>query len=77
MGKKKFVLKFKEETSEMLHLEHGFVWCWNLDASGSRSEISVKFSNVVLKEDAEDSFTNRQWNKEVLKRVKEKEKTKG
>jgi hypothetical protein len=20
-------LKFKEETSEMLHLEHGFVWC--------------------------------------------------
>jgi hypothetical protein len=22
----------------MLHLEHGFVWCWNLDASGRRSE---------------------------------------
>ena len=21
-------LKFEEETSEMLHLEHGFVWCW-------------------------------------------------
>jgi hypothetical protein len=20
-------LKFEEETSEMLHLEHGFVWC--------------------------------------------------
>ena len=29
-------LKFEEETSKMLHLEHGFVWCWNLDASGSR-----------------------------------------
>jgi hypothetical protein len=22
-----FGLKFEEETSEMLHLEHGFVWC--------------------------------------------------
>jgi hypothetical protein len=20
-------LKFEEETSEMLHLEHGFIWC--------------------------------------------------
>ena len=29
-------LKFEEETSKMLHLEHGFVWCWNLDSSGSR-----------------------------------------
>ena len=29
-------LKFEEETSKMLHLEHGFVWCRNLDASGSR-----------------------------------------
>jgi hypothetical protein len=23
----KIGLKFEEETSEMLHLEHGFVWC--------------------------------------------------
>jgi hypothetical protein len=23
----KLGLKFGEETSEMLHLEHGFVWC--------------------------------------------------
>jgi len=22
-------LKFEEETSKKLHLEHGFVWCWN------------------------------------------------
>jgi hypothetical protein len=36
-------LKFEEETSEMLHLEHGFVWCLNLDASGSRSETPGKF----------------------------------
>jgi len=36
-------LKFEEETGKMLHLEHGFAWCWNLDASGSRSEIPGKF----------------------------------
>jgi hypothetical protein len=36
-------LKFKEETSEVLHLEHSIVWCSNLDASGSRSETPVKF----------------------------------
>ena len=36
-------LKFEVETSKMLHLEHGFVWCGNLDASGSRSEIPGKF----------------------------------
>jgi hypothetical protein len=23
----RIVLKFEEETREMLHLEHGFVWC--------------------------------------------------
>jgi hypothetical protein len=38
-------LKFEEETSEMLHLEHGYVWCWNLDASGNRSETPGKFRN--------------------------------
>ena len=26
-------LKFKEQISEMLHLEHSFVWCWNWDSS--------------------------------------------
>jgi hypothetical protein len=36
-------LKFEEETSKMLHLEHGFIWCCNLDASGNRSEIPGKF----------------------------------
>ena len=36
-------LKFEEETSKMLHLEHDFVWCSNLDASGSRSKILGKF----------------------------------
>jgi len=23
-------LKFKKETGKLLHLEHSFVWCWNL-----------------------------------------------
>ena len=49
-------LKFEEETSKMLHMEHGFVWCWNLDASGSRSEIPGKFWNVVLEKDGEDQL---------------------
>ena len=38
------------------HLEHGFVWCWNLDASGSRSEIPGKFWNVVLEKDGKDQM---------------------
>ena len=46
-------LKFEEETSKMLYLEHGFLWCWNLDASGSRSEITGKYWNMVLKKDGE------------------------
>jgi hypothetical protein len=49
-------LKFEKETSEMLHLEHGFVWWWTLDASGSRSETPGKFWNVVLKKDGEDEL---------------------
>ena len=28
---KQNVLKFKEETSKVMHLEHSFVWCWNLE----------------------------------------------
>ena len=28
-------LKFEEETNKMLHLEHGFVLCCNLDTSGA------------------------------------------
>jgi hypothetical protein len=27
----KLDFKFKDKTSEMLHLEHSFVWCWKLD----------------------------------------------
>jgi len=41
-------LKFKEGTSEMLHLEHGVVWCWNLDTSESKPEMPLKFLNVPI-----------------------------
>jgi len=64
-------LKFEEKTSKMLHLEHGFVWCWNLDASGSRSEISGKFWNVVLEKNGKISWTDHVRNEEVLLRVSE------
>jgi hypothetical protein len=36
----------KEETSEVIHLKHGFVWCWNLDTSEGWSEIPGKFWNA-------------------------------
>ena len=46
-------LKFEEETSEILRLEHGSVWCWNLDAPGKRSETPGKFWNVVVEKDGD------------------------
>jgi hypothetical protein len=46
-------LKFKKESSEMLHLECRCVRCWDLDTSESRSEIPGKFWNVVLEKDGE------------------------
>ena len=44
-------LKFKEETSEVLHLEYSFEWCWKLDTSESKSEMPGKFWNVVMEKD--------------------------
>jgi hypothetical protein len=35
--------RVKEEISEVLHLEHSFVWCGNLDSSETRSGIPGKF----------------------------------
>ena len=55
----------------MLHLEHSFIWCLNLDASGSRSEIPGKFRNVVLEKDGEDQLDRSCENEEVLVRVNE------
>jgi len=55
----------------VLHLEHSFIWCLNLDASGSRSEIPGKFRNVVLEKDGEDQLDRSCENEEVLLRVNE------
>jgi hypothetical protein len=38
------------------HLEHGFVWCWNLNTSESRSEIPGKCWIVVLEKDGENQL---------------------
>ena len=46
-------LQFKAESSEVLHLEHNIVWCWNLDTTESRSEIPGKFLNVVLEKNGD------------------------
>jgi hypothetical protein len=45
--------QFKEESSEMLYLEHSVVWCCTLDISESRSKIPGKFWNVVLERDGD------------------------
>jgi hypothetical protein len=52
-----FGLKFKDETSEMLHLDYSFVWCWYCVTAENRTEIPWKFWNVVLKKDAEDQLS--------------------
>jgi len=59
------------DINKILHLEYCFVWCWNLDTSGSRSEIPGKFWNVVLEKDGEISWTDHVKNEEVLLRVNE------
>ena len=46
--------QFMEETSKMLHLERSVLWCWKLNISKSRSEISCKVWNVVLEKDGWD-----------------------
>jgi len=64
-------LKFEDETNKMLHLEHGFVWCWNLDASGSRSQIPGKFEMWCWRRMEKISWTEHVRNEEVLLRIKE------
>jgi len=46
-------LKFKEETSKVLHLGNSLGRWWLLDPSENRSEIPGKFWNVVLEKDGE------------------------
>jgi hypothetical protein len=56
----------------MSHLEYSFMWRWNLDSSGSRSETPEHFLNVVLAKDGENQLerSRKIWNKYNL-RVKE------
>ena len=44
---------FLSHYSEMVRLEDGSVWCWNLEAPGNRSETPGKFWNVVLEKDGD------------------------
>jgi hypothetical protein len=53
-------LKFKEETSKVLHLKHSFVWCWNVDTSENGSEVSWKFWNVVLEKNGDQLDRSRE-----------------
>jgi hypothetical protein len=49
-------LKFKEETSGVLHFEHNFVSCWNLDTSEGTSEMPGKFWNTGSEKHREDQL---------------------
>ena len=44
---------YKYATSRVLFLEHVLLWCWNLDTSESRSEISGTFLNAMLEKDGD------------------------
>ena len=59
-------LGIEEEASEVLHLKHSFIWGWNLDASGSRSETPGKFLNVVVEKDGKDQLA---WSYEKWRRI--------
>ena len=46
------------------HLDHSFLWCFNLDTSKSRSETPGKFWNVLLEKDGEnllDRSCGKRW----------------
>jgi hypothetical protein len=49
-------LELRRKLVKCYVLEHSFIWHWNLDASGSRSETPGKFWNVVLEEDGKDQL---------------------
>ena len=46
-----YLVRVREETSKVLHLEHSFIRCWNLDISEGRFEIPGKFLNLVMEMD--------------------------
>ena len=48
--------KIEKETGKMSHMGYSFMWCWNWDALGSRSETPGKFWDVVLEKDGKDQL---------------------
>ena len=60
-----WVLNFKEETYAVLHMEHSFVWCWKLDASESRLEISENF-NLMQEKNGKGQF---EWSCEKWRNI--------
>jgi len=59
-------IKFKEETSKVLHLENNFVWCWNLKTSESVYEIPGKFGTCCWRRMNTIIWTDYGRNEEVL-----------
>jgi hypothetical protein len=55
----------------MVHLECSFIWCWNLDALGSRSGTPGNFKMWCWRRMEKISWTDHVRNEEVLLRVKE------
>jgi hypothetical protein len=49
----KLDLKYKEETSKVLHLERSFVRCWNLDTFRQVVQKFLKISKCGVGEDGE------------------------
>jgi hypothetical protein len=49
-------LELRKKPVKFYIWSRAFLWCWNLDASGSKSETPGKFWNVVLEKDGEDQL---------------------
>jgi len=59
----------------MLHLEHGFVWCWNLDARAADEKYLESFEMWCWRRMEKISWTDHVRNEEVLLRVNEQRNT--
>jgi hypothetical protein len=55
----------------MLHVERGFLWCWNWDSSESRSGVTEKYIMWCWRRMEKISWNDRVRNEEVLQRLKE------
>jgi hypothetical protein len=60
--------KLKIETSEVLHLEHSFIWYWNLDTSGIDHSYLKSFELWCWRRTEKISCTDRVRNEVSRKR---------